>query len=307
MIERAKGVEVMDDPQPLHAFGWGSNFLNRRTATFAGTGVSLLAFSLGIIIVERHDALLISSACLALLISLAVLFEVIWPYLSIRGPVVEISPDGVLDRRILMAPVLWRDVENVYGGIPSDVEISVRPSRFRGVKKRRLRGLWSTYGLGSGSFTIVEAPLDAGGKSLTALCRDYYKAAKRARAAAAVPALERAEREGLQGAALYDFIEAIRDVPMLIPLFEQHHAQTLDVVEEDAGKRAMHVFTDNPRFYTVVPQNYYSPMFLDDLLRAAPRYSLDAIVINPGVGPQVRIGRERFEELRKLLRMRRDG
>jgi hypothetical protein len=301
VIERA---EVIKDPQAVHAFGWISGFVNRHTLTVAGTGAALFAFGLGTIIVERRDAVLISFAWLVLLIALVVLFEVIWPYLTIRGPVVEISPDGVLDRRILKAPVPWRDVKSVNVSKVSDVEVLVRPSRFRGGKKHRLRGLWNTYGLGSGSFTIVVAPLDTRGKSLHALCRNYHKAAEHARAAAAVPALHRAERDGLQGAALYRFIEAIRDVSMYIPVFEQHHAQTLDVVEEGNGARAMHVFTDSPRFYTVTPRDYYSLMFLDDLLGSAPLYRLDAIVINPGVGPELRIGRERFGEFRELLRTR---
>ncbi len=293
---------MTDVTQPVHAFGWKASPLDRHTLAVGGASLAFLAASLAIVVFEGNDGRLIAFAWLVLVIAALALVEIVWPYLTIRGPVVEITPDSVLDRRILKDPVRWRDISDVYGGIGPDVEMKVRPSRSSRVKKRRLREIWAVYGLGLGSFTIVEAPIETQGQSLHALCRDYHKAAKRARAAAAVPALERAAREGLQGAALDKFIDAIRDVPLLIPIFEQHHAQTLDVAEEAGGTRAMHVFTDNPRYYTMTPQDYYLPMFPDALLDAAPVYRLDAIVINPGVGPELRIERERFAEIAERLR-----
>lgn len=282
----------------VHAFGWKPSPINQHSLRVVGAAMVFLAAGLATLVFERNDLGLIALAWLVVVIAGAVLFDVVWPYLTIRGPVVEVGPDGVIDRRIVKAPVRWRDIETLYGGIGPDVTINVRPGRWDQVQKRRLRGLWARYGWGSGSFTIVEAPLEMRGADLYALCRDAHKAAKRARAAAAVGALERASAEGLEGAALDGFVDAIRDVPMLIPLFEEHHAQRFDVVEEIGGTRAMHVFTDNERYYTVTPQDYYSPVYPDEVFGiVAASYALDAIVINPGVGPEVRIGRARFGEI----------
>jgi len=293
----------IDAAGPVRTFGWNAAPFDRHTQRVAGIGVALLAAGLVMLIAERSDLLLVGFAGLLVLVGAGVLFELVWLRLTIRSPVVEIGPDGVIDRRIVSAPVRWSDVDTIYGGLGPDVEIKVRPSRWHRVQKRGLRDLWMRYGLGSGSFMIVAAPLDMGGADLHALCRGHHKAAKRARAAAVVPALERVAREGLQGAALDTLAAAIRDVPMLIPIFEEHHAQRLDVVEEAGGTRAMHVFTDKERYYTNPPQDYYSPMYPDEVFGVvAASYELGAIVMNPGVGPELRIKRERFGEIAALLR-----
>ena len=294
-----------DAARPLRTFDWNGARFDRHTLAVAAAGVALLAAGLAMLIAERSDLWLAGFAGLFVLAGAGVLLKDVWPRVAIRGPVVEIGPEGVIDRRIVSAPVPWSDVDAVYSGIGPDVEIKVRPSRWHRVQKRGLRNLWMRYGLGSGSFTIVAAPLDMAGVDLHALCRDHHKAAKRARAAAVVPALERAAREGLQGAALDALAAAIRNVPLLIPIFEEHHAQRFDVVEEGGGTRAMHVFTDKERYYTNPPQDYYSPMYPDQVFGVvAASYELDAIVINPGVGPELRIARQRFGEIAALLRGR---
>lgn len=296
-------MTVKDVTRPVHAFGWKSNPINWHSLKTAGICGTVLAFAVACLIAERNDQTVITFAWALLLITLAVIVARVWPYLTIRGTVLEIASNGVLDRRKLVAPVRWRDVNELYTNIESTiVDVRVRPSRQGRVQKRGLGGLWQAMWLGSGNFVIALAMIETGDQDIGALCRDYLKADKRERVPAAIAALEGVAASSLQGAALDQFIEAIRDVPLLIPIFEEQQAQTLDIVEEDGGRRVMQVFTDSPRYYTVTPQDYYSPMFIDELLRAAPVYRFDAIVINPRVGPELRIERERFEELSGRLR-----
>jgi hypothetical protein len=294
---------VTDATGPKRTFGWNSNPINRHTLRFAGVCSILIAFAITALIAERDDRDLILFAWTVLLITLVVFGLKIRPWLTTRDPVVEIGPDGLIDRRKLAEPLPWRYVsalEPRVGGI----YVRVRALYGRRVRKRGPGRWWRATGLGLGSFVINLATIEAGGEDIDALCRENLKASRRALIPAVIAALEHVEASGLQGRALDDFIEAVRDVPMRIPLFEQQRLQGLDIVEEVGGQRAMHVFTDSQRYEAAARHDYYYPQFLDWMLWVAPTYRLDAIVINPGVGPECRIESDRFAEFAERLQMR---